>query len=138
MIVDQIGGLPRGAASDGVPWDDAAERAVEVPVPDDECGLVLADSYRGRMLAAVVEPTETQPSASASGFPTPAAASMVDLKGLARPEPFDGSDDAWLDWKYGFRNVMTLLDITPFLDLVEGYSQVVDQDAITPRERQLG
>eukprot|EP00972_Heterocapsa_arctica_P061725 9102663-Heterocapsa_arctica.AAC.1 len=28
------------------------------------------------------------------------AASMVNLKNLARPEHFDGSDEKWLDWKY--------------------------------------
>eukprot|EP00972_Heterocapsa_arctica_P081688 12040461-Heterocapsa_arctica.AAC.1 len=73
------------------------------------------------MIAAVVDPPGTQPSASASGLPTMAAASMVDLKGLARPEHFDGSDEKWLDWKYGFKNVMSLLEITPYLDAVENY-----------------
>eukprot|EP00972_Heterocapsa_arctica_P100063 14756454-Heterocapsa_arctica.AAC.1 len=72
-------------ASDGARCGDAAWRldAVEVPVPDDECNLVLADSRGGRMIAAAVEQPETQPSASASGSATLPAVSMVDLKGLA-------------------------------------------------------
>eukprot|EP00972_Heterocapsa_arctica_P083969 12369673-Heterocapsa_arctica.AAC.1 len=65
-------------ASDGARWGDAARviDAVEVPVPDDECSLAIAGSRGGQMIAAVVEPPGTQPSASASGLPTMAAASM--------------------------------------------------------------
>eukprot|EP00972_Heterocapsa_arctica_P018962 2799516-Heterocapsa_arctica.AAC.1 len=84
---------------------------LRVPVPDDECNLVLADSLGGQMTAAVVEqPPETPPSATASGVQQIAAAQMIDLKGLARPQPFDCADEKWLDWKYGFKNVMSLLE----------------------------
>eukprot|EP00972_Heterocapsa_arctica_P089894 13260380-Heterocapsa_arctica.AAC.1 len=101
---------PEGGASDGARRGDAARLpdAVEVPVPDDERSLALAGSFGGRMIAAVVDPPGTLPSASASGVPTMTAASTVDLKGLARPKHFDGSDEKWLDWKYGFKNVMSL------------------------------
>eukprot|EP00972_Heterocapsa_arctica_P078937 11640310-Heterocapsa_arctica.AAC.1 len=65
-------------------------------------------------------------------------ASMVDLKGLARPEHFDGSEEKWLDWKYGFKNVMSLLKITPYLDAVENYGRPVELDRCTEREKYLG
>eukprot|EP00972_Heterocapsa_arctica_P098921 14595805-Heterocapsa_arctica.AAC.1 len=64
------------------------------------------------MTAAVVEPPETPPSATASGAQQITAAQMIDLKDLARPQSFDGSDEKWLAWKYGFKNVMSLLEIT--------------------------
>eukprot|EP00972_Heterocapsa_arctica_P075318 11111048-Heterocapsa_arctica.AAC.1 len=43
---------------------------------------------------------------------------MIDLKGLARPEKFDGLDEHWLEWKDSFRSVMNLLDVTPYLDAI--------------------
>eukprot|EP00972_Heterocapsa_arctica_P025211 3715208-Heterocapsa_arctica.AAC.1 len=69
-------------ASDGARRGDAAQLldAVEAPVPDDECSLVLARLRGGQTIAVVVEPPGTQPSASASSIPTMPAASMVDLK----------------------------------------------------------
>eukprot|EP00972_Heterocapsa_arctica_P086278 12717709-Heterocapsa_arctica.AAC.1 len=72
---------------------------------------------------AVVEP-EPAPTGPAAAAPSPAMAtttpaSIVDLKGLARPEKFDGSDEHWLMWKSNFRSVMNLLDITPYLDALE-------------------
>eukprot|EP00972_Heterocapsa_arctica_P100965 14882044-Heterocapsa_arctica.AAC.1 len=63
---------------------------------------------------------------------------MVDLKGLARPEHFDGSDEKWLDWKYGFKNVMSLLEITPYLDAVENLNRLIDLKQCTDREKYLG
>eukprot|EP00972_Heterocapsa_arctica_P100808 14861264-Heterocapsa_arctica.AAC.1 len=87
-----------------------------VQVPEDECSLVIADSYAGRLMAAIAKATDAPPMASTAtaGLPTPAttAASMVDLKGLARPEKFDGTDEHWLEWKFTFKTVMSLLDIT--------------------------
>ena len=84
---------------------------LEVPVPDDEeRSLALA----GRQLAAVVETpassstTPGHPIVTAAGVPTITAASMIDLKGIARPQLFDGKDEHWADWKFNFRNVMSL------------------------------
>eukprot|EP00972_Heterocapsa_arctica_P107136 15785310-Heterocapsa_arctica.AAC.1 len=71
----------------------------------------MAGSCLGGLMA-VVEP-ESAPigPAAATPLPTPTpataattAASMVDLKGLANPEKFDGTDEHWLDWKASFRS----------------------------------
>ena len=91
---------------------------LEVPVPGDEESSWALGS---RQLAAVVETpaasstTSGHPMVNAAGVPTITAASMIDLKGIARPQLFDGKDEHWADWKYNFRNVMSLLDITPYL-----------------------
>eukprot|EP00972_Heterocapsa_arctica_P115988 16450789-Heterocapsa_arctica.AAC.1 len=66
------------------------------------------------------------------------AASKVDLKGLARPEHFDGSDEKCLDRKYGFKNVMSLLEITPYLEAVENSNRSIDLSQCTDREKYLG
>eukprot|EP00972_Heterocapsa_arctica_P047449 6997030-Heterocapsa_arctica.AAC.1 len=63
---------------------------------------------------------------------------MIDLKGLARPQPFDGSDEKWLDWKYSFKNVMSLLEITPYLDALENINQPIDINQCTDHEKYLG
>eukprot|EP00972_Heterocapsa_arctica_P034865 5132075-Heterocapsa_arctica.AAC.1 len=59
-------------ASDGAWRNDAAQlmHVMQVPVPDDECSLVLAGLRGGQTITAVVEPPGTQPSVSASGIPT--------------------------------------------------------------------
>eukprot|EP00972_Heterocapsa_arctica_P090640 13373324-Heterocapsa_arctica.AAC.1 len=62
---------------------------------------------------------------------------MVDLKGLARPEKFDGSDDNWLEWKFTFKTLMTLLDIAPYLDRIEYFNVEIEMGRLTERERNL-
>ncbi len=113
-----------------------------VPVPD-EGALVLGDSFAGRMAAI------TDPGAAASGgqpqpygTDLPAAAGdisrIVDLKGLARPEKFDGLDTSWLEWKSNFRSIMNLLDVTPYLDKIEEMTDVeIDMARCTVREQFL-
>eukprot|EP00972_Heterocapsa_arctica_P087541 12909366-Heterocapsa_arctica.AAC.1 len=70
-------------------------------------------------------------------MPTPAsaAASMVDLKGLARPEKFDGTDEHWLEWKFTFKTVMSLLEITPYLDMIERVDTEIVLARCSPREQ---
>eukprot|EP00972_Heterocapsa_arctica_P100591 14832311-Heterocapsa_arctica.AAC.1 len=68
---------------------------------------------------------------------TTTAASMVDLKGLARPEKFDGTDEKWLDWKASFRSVMNLLDITPYLDAIEKITDEIVMSRCAPHEQNL-
>eukprot|EP00972_Heterocapsa_arctica_P014965 2205973-Heterocapsa_arctica.AAC.1 len=83
-----------------------------VPVPEEEASLVLAGSYLGGLVHAVVEPgSDPIGPAAATSLPTPTAttaantaASMVNLKGLARPEKFDDADEHWLEWKANFRS----------------------------------
>eukprot|EP00972_Heterocapsa_arctica_P080011 11790330-Heterocapsa_arctica.AAC.1 len=41
------------------------------------------------------------------------AASMIDLKGLARPEKFDGLDDHWLEWLQGVPMELDALTTSP-------------------------
>eukprot|EP00972_Heterocapsa_arctica_P016395 2418126-Heterocapsa_arctica.AAC.1 len=62
---------------------------------------------------------------------------MVDLKGLARPEKFDGTDERWLEWKFTFKTVMTLLDITPYLDQIERINVEIEMGRLTEREPNL-
>eukprot|EP00972_Heterocapsa_arctica_P024471 3610973-Heterocapsa_arctica.AAC.1 len=71
-------------------------------------------------MAAIVEPTFV----SVSDFAMPPVsgiitASMIDLKGLAQPEKFDGLHDHWLEWKDFYRSVMNLLEVMPYLDAIE-------------------
>ena len=109
-----------------------------VPVPEDERGLVLAGLSEERAIAAVVEPTTpSAPDVVPPTLPGVTAASMVDLKGLARPEKFDGTDERWLEWKFTFKTVMTLLDITPYLDRIERINVAIDMGRLTDRERNL-
>ena len=44
------------------------------------------------------------------------AAKLVNLKDLAKPMPFDGSEANWRDWRFRFENVCTLLG---FLDQMQ-------------------
>eukprot|EP00972_Heterocapsa_arctica_P025073 3694339-Heterocapsa_arctica.AAC.1 len=72
-----------------------------VPVPEEEASLVMAGSYLGGLtIDALAEPEVAPPGpAAAAAAPTTAtttATSTVDLKGLARPEKFDGTDEHWL------------------------------------------
>eukprot|EP00972_Heterocapsa_arctica_P062890 9277139-Heterocapsa_arctica.AAC.1 len=60
---------------------------------------------------------------------------MVDLKGLAKPEKFDGTNDHWLEWKANFRSIMNLLDITPYLDAVEHIQEEIVLARCTPLEQ---
>eukprot|EP00972_Heterocapsa_arctica_P051410 7562305-Heterocapsa_arctica.AAC.1 len=62
---------------------------------------------------------------------------MVDLKGLARPEKFDGTDEHWLEWKSSFRSVMNLLDITPYLDAIERIQDKLIYKRCAPHEQYL-
>jgi hypothetical protein len=60
------------------------------------------------------------------------------LKGIARPQLFDGKDEHWADWKYNFHNVMSLLDITPYLDQVESVAMSnhpIVMENLTDKER---
>eukprot|EP00972_Heterocapsa_arctica_P010399 1530034-Heterocapsa_arctica.AAC.1 len=60
---------------------------------------------------------------------------MIDLKGLARPEKFDGMDEHWLEWKDFFRSVMNLLEVTPYLDAIERMALTdIELARCTPRE----
>eukprot|EP00972_Heterocapsa_arctica_P076881 11340357-Heterocapsa_arctica.AAC.1 len=60
---------------------DGARDGVLVPIPEDERSLVLADSYFGRSMAAVMTPPEVPPTVpAASTAPITTAATMVDLK----------------------------------------------------------
>eukprot|EP00972_Heterocapsa_arctica_P051368 7555480-Heterocapsa_arctica.AAC.1 len=61
-------------------------------------------------MGAIAE--EVPPTAPAATTPATTAASMIDLKGLARPEKFDGTDEHGLEWKFAFKTVMSLLEIT--------------------------
>eukprot|EP00972_Heterocapsa_arctica_P035134 5173246-Heterocapsa_arctica.AAC.1 len=62
-------------------------------------------------MAAIAEPTPVPATYSAMPpIPGLTAASMIDFKGLARPEKFDGMEEHWLEWKDSFRSVMNLLE----------------------------
>eukprot|EP00972_Heterocapsa_arctica_P091983 13565619-Heterocapsa_arctica.AAC.1 len=85
-----------GRGSDGLPrWgSDGGARVRDgcmVPVPEEEASLVLAGSYLGVLMVDALAEPEAAPSgpAAAAAAPTTAtttASSMVDLKGLVRPE----------------------------------------------------
>eukprot|EP00972_Heterocapsa_arctica_P051333 7550918-Heterocapsa_arctica.AAC.1 len=62
---------------------------------------------------------------------------MVDLKGLARPEKFDGTDEQWLDWKATFCSVMNLLDVTPYLDAIEKIQDEIVMSRCSVHEQYL-
>eukprot|EP00972_Heterocapsa_arctica_P108136 15925909-Heterocapsa_arctica.AAC.1 len=86
-----MGDMMLGHGADGpLRWgsNGGAADGVLVPVPEDECSLVVTDSYAGRLMGAVVESGTPSMAPTATAAPTPAttAASSVDLKGLARPD----------------------------------------------------
>eukprot|EP00972_Heterocapsa_arctica_P095123 14029486-Heterocapsa_arctica.AAC.1 len=61
---------------------------------------------------------------------------MIDLKGLARPEKFDGMDKHWLEWKDSFRSVMNLLEVTR--DAIERMNLTdIELERCTLREQYL-
>eukprot|EP00972_Heterocapsa_arctica_P055944 8251526-Heterocapsa_arctica.AAC.1 len=90
------------------------------------------------MVDALAEPEVAPPGpAAAVAAPTTStttASSMVDLKGLARPEKFDGTDEHWLEWKSSFRSVMNLLDITPYLNAIEHIPYEIIYERCAPHE----
>ena len=110
--------------------DERQREARMVPVPDELTEL-------RRSVAAIVEPDPgpTQPGL-APGLTFPGA-SLLDLKGLARPEKFDGSDERWLDWKEGFQSSMELLNLTPYLLAIDRMVEPIDFDRLTPEEQVL-
>ena len=82
---------------------------LDVPVPDGIDELRRAVAALGN-----ADPEPAAPPGLAPGLNCPSA-NLLDLKGLARPEKFDGSDEHWLDWKEGFQSSMELLNLTPYL-----------------------
>ena len=100
--------MPLGLGSDGAAGlRDLVMMSTGVPVPD-EGALVLGNSFAGRM-AAITDPgaaaSSGQPQPYGTGLPAAAGdiSLIVDLKGIARPETFDGLDTSWLACESNFR-----------------------------------
>ena len=110
--------------------DASDRRATVVPVPDE------LEEFR-RAVAAIVRPeAEPAPPNLAPGLSFPGA-SLLDLKGLARPEKFDGSDDRWLDWKEGFLSSMELLNLTGYLLAIDNMVEPIQMERLTVEEQTL-
>ncbi len=61
---------------------------------------------------------------------------LVDLKGLAKPTPFDGTDEKWNDWSFRFRSVAALLGCMQMLTWAEKHIGDIDEKALTNEQRQ--
>ena len=101
--------------------------ALDVPVPDGIDEL--------RSAVAALGDADLEP-AVAPGLIFPGA-SLLDLKGLARPEKFDGSDEHWLYWKEGFQSAMELLNLTPYLLAIDRMVEPIESDKLTPQVQTL-
>ena len=105
--------------------------ALDVPVPD---GIDELRSAVAALGDADLEPAAPPDLAPGLTFP---GASLLDLKGLARPEKFDGSDEHWLDWREGFQSAMELLNPTPYLPVIDRMVEPIEFDKLTPQEQTL-
>ena len=105
--------------------------ALDVPVPDriDElrCAVVALGN-------ADLEPAAPPGLAPGLTFPS---AKLLDLKGLAKPEKFDGLDEHGLDWREGFQSSMELLNLTPYLLAIDRMVEPIEFDKLTLQEQTL-
>jgi hypothetical protein len=81
------------------------------------------------------------PQAPATAAPTvglsPEFAKIVDLKGLLKLQPFDGTDKGWNEWHYKFTSVAVLLNLEPKMREVAAAHDSFDDDLATDTERQV-
>eukprot|EP00972_Heterocapsa_arctica_P084408 12433814-Heterocapsa_arctica.AAC.1 len=140
-----MSGLLRGQGHHGPGAAGLPRDGLRIPVSDYNYVVAFADAFASdyvvgdRMMAAIVEPTPV-PAADSAMPPIPGltAASMIDLKGLTRPEKFDGMDDHWLEWKDSLCSVMNLLKVTPCLDAIERMTLTeIELTRCTPPEEYL-
>eukprot|EP00972_Heterocapsa_arctica_P048567 7158400-Heterocapsa_arctica.AAC.1 len=66
------------------------------------------------MLAAIVPPEGGEPAQ-----PEEWGARLLDLKGVARPPPFDGRVSSWGDWRFRILAVCDLLGLADLMQVAE-------------------
>lgn len=63
--------------------------------------------------------------------------SLVDLRGLAKPSPFDGTEANWQDWRFRFEAMTELLGMEDLMRAAAEARGMIDEDKYDMREKKL-